>query len=209
MALADGEPARAGDTWFRIASHKDHIKNGRAQHGAFKGPAISAPDPAKKRPWDRELSGRLRSMAGSRERVIQHAIAFCDAQTKAGGGTKTFVGVMYASIAELATSYQNQVTTRVVYTPKNPDDTAHADLTFADWNINTREDLEEFYLWLSDQLQVLHYEQRETGRSQLRFFPDAVDTRTLSEKLSDAIRMLTDDIRRATDAIRAFLFRKE
>jgi hypothetical protein len=173
MALADGEPARDGDTWFRIASHKDHIKNGRAQHGAFKGTAISAPDPAKNRPWDRDLSGRLRSIAGTREDVIKHAIDFCDEQSKAGGGTKTFMGVMYAPTADLATEYENRVKTLVVYTG---------------WDIpTTKEALEEFYIWLSDQLQVLHYQPRETGHSQLEFFPDAVDTRMLSEKLSDAI----------------------
>jgi hypothetical protein len=53
------------DVWFRIATHKDYIKNGRVLHGAFGGNAIAAPSAQKRRGWDRELSGRLRSLAGS------------------------------------------------------------------------------------------------------------------------------------------------
>jgi hypothetical protein len=156
MALSDGEPARRGDVWFRIATHKDHIKNGRVQHGAFGGNAIAAPNPHKHRTWDRELSGRLRSVAGSVPEIAAHAEKYCADQTARGGGKKIFHGVMYSRVADIRRTYKDAVASNVHFTPNPPADTAHSDLTFTGWSINTKPELEEFTIWLSDYLHALY-----------------------------------------------------
>jgi hypothetical protein len=190
MALSDGDPARDGDIWFRIATHKDHIKSGKILHGAFLGNAISAPK--KQRPWERELSGRLRSLAGSREDVVKHAVQYCEEQTHRGGGTKTFIGLMYAKVEELRLTYNHTIHSAVYYTPIEGVDQAHADLTFTPWGLITKPQLEEFVLWLSDYLQALHHNAnaREGVRTQLEFFPDATDPRPFLEKVTDAIQAI-------------------
>ena len=63
MSLSDGDAADDGDIWFRIVTQKDHIVRGRVHHSAFGGSAIAEPGPDMNRPWTRELSGRLRSLA--------------------------------------------------------------------------------------------------------------------------------------------------
>src|SRR5262245_44457780 len=113
MALSDGDPARDGDIWFRIVTHPDHIKNGRAHHGAFSGNAISAP--RKQRPWDRELSGRLRSLAGSHDDVIASAEKYCADLTQRTKQTKTFSGIMYGQTEELRQTYQQTIRTGVYF----------------------------------------------------------------------------------------------
>lgn len=161
MALSDGEPASGGDVWFRIATHKDYIKNGRVQHGAFGGNAIAAPGGQKRRPWDRELSGRLRSLAGTVSDIATHAEQFCADQTARGGGTKVFHGVMYSRVVDIKNTYKNAIVSNVHFTPNPPSDPAHSDLTFTSWDINTRPELEEFTIWLSDYLHALYPAQLE------------------------------------------------
>ena len=129
MALSDGEPASDGDVWFRIATHKDYIKNGRVQHGAFGGNSIAAPSSEKRRAWDRELSGQLRSHAGSVSNIVSHAEQFCSEQTARGGGTKVFHGVMYSRVADIKKTYKSSIVSGVHFTPKPPSDAAHSDLT--------------------------------------------------------------------------------
>jgi hypothetical protein len=160
MALSDGEPASGDDVWFRIATHKDYIKNGRVLHGAFGGRAIAAPSAEKRRRWDRELSGRLRSRSGSVSDIATHAEQFCHDQTALGGGKKIFHGVMYSRVAEIKSIYKNAIVSNVHFTPNPPSDPAHSDLTFTGWNIDTPE-LEEFTIWLSDRLHALYPAQLE------------------------------------------------
>jgi len=156
MPLSDGEPADDGDVWFRIATHKDYIKDGRVLHGAFGGRAIGPPDPERQRPWDRELSGRLRSLAGSEAQIAAHAEQFCLDQTARGGGKKVFHGVMYSRVTEIKKIYKQTIHSNVHFTPDPPSDSAHADLTFSGWNIDDKPQLEEFTIWLSDNLHALH-----------------------------------------------------
>jgi hypothetical protein len=165
MSLMDGDPAPDGDIWFRIATQKDHIVKGRVHHAAFGGKAISPPAP-EKGPWTRELSGRLRSRAGSLEDIEHDAKAYCAAQTALGGGTKTFNGVIFARVADAKRTYETVLTTDVHFTPLQ-DDAAHADLTFYGWLANeSKEEMLPFLLWLSAMLQGLH-------PAQLRLLPDA------------------------------------
>src|SRR5262245_8198052 len=102
----DGDPADDTDVWFRYATHEDHIKRGRVSHAAFKGSAISRPAVQKKRSWDRELSGRLRSLAGTLQQIEQHAGAYCQEQTARGGGTKRFHGVIYARVTDAKQAFE-------------------------------------------------------------------------------------------------------
>lgn len=161
MALSEADPADPGDVWFRIATHKDHIRDGKVHHGAFGGNAISVPKREKNRPWDRELSGRLMSQAGSLDAIKSHAEHFCEEQTLRGGGTKKFVGVIYSKVRSIRTSYKSGMSLDVNFTPIDlePADHAHADLTFHGWNISSKPELEEFTIWLSDQLEALYTSQ--------------------------------------------------
>jgi hypothetical protein len=78
----------------------DHREGGRIIKisPSRQGNAIAPPEPGKNRPWQREMSGRLRSRAGTIDQIIQHADAYCDEQTKRGGGTKTFQRVMFSRV---------------------------------------------------------------------------------------------------------------
>jgi hypothetical protein len=124
MSLSDGDPAPDGDIWFRIVTHKDHIKQGRVHHSAWGGNAISKPSPEKARPWTREASGRLRSRAGSLKTIEDDANAFCQTLL----GSKTFYGVIYQRVAGAKLLYGCILTTGIHFTPL-PTDPAHADLT--------------------------------------------------------------------------------
>ena len=195
MALSDGEPASGDDVWFRIATHKDYIKNGRVLHGAFGGRAIAAPSAEKRRGWDRELSGRLRSLSGSVSDIATHAEQFCHDQTALGGGTKIFHGVMYSRVAEIKSTYKNAIVSNVHFTPNPPSDPAHSDLTFTGWNINTRPELEEFTIWVSDHLHALYPAQLEAhlpdARSDGSVAPAAAAILSVLRRLAEKARSLT------------------
>jgi hypothetical protein len=137
MSLSDGDPAGGGDIWFRIATQQGHLVRGRVHHSAFGGNAIARPTGGKNRPWDRELSGRLRTLAGTLEEITHHAEAYCEAETAKGGGTKTFSGVMYVRVRDAKKSFENILTTAIHYTPLDKDK-AHADLTFNAVGLVTR-----------------------------------------------------------------------
>lgn len=153
MPLADGDQAEDGDVWFRIATQPGHIKQGRVHHSAFSGRAISSP--TTNRPWSRELSGRLYSLAGTLDEIEKHAVAYCAA---GGGQKKEFVGVMYVKAEDARKAFENYFTTDVNYTPIAGVDLAHADFTFSDWpNPDFDEQaLERFRLWFSKMLMALH-----------------------------------------------------
>ncbi len=139
MPPKDGEPADANDVWLRNITNKNHVRpDGRLTSNAFTGSAISPP--VSRRPWDRELSGRLVSLTNDFE---AEGRAFC------GQRNKPFMGVMYAKVERLRRE-TNGITTDVYYTPKE-DDKAHADLTMAgtdDDNIGFLRD------WLQEVLRV-------------------------------------------------------
>jgi hypothetical protein len=156
MTLSDGDPADNNDIWFRVVTQKDHIKNGRVHHGAFTGRAIASPNPCKNRSWQRELSGRLRSRAGTVNEITRHAEAYCAENTRPGGNTKTFHGLIYSRVANIKLSYKDKIRLGAHFTPL-PNDQAHADLTFTGWHSDTKDDRDEFILWLSDKLQALHH----------------------------------------------------
>jgi hypothetical protein len=166
MSLSDGDPAPDGDIWFRIATQENHIVKGRVHHAAFGGKAISSPPLAKGRAWTRELSGRLRSLAGSLEDIEHDAKVYCNAQTALGGGAKTFSGIIFTPVADAKRTYETVLTTGVHFTPLQHD-AAHADLTFYGWLADeSKEERQPFLLWLSAMLQGLH-------PAQLRLLPDA------------------------------------
>jgi hypothetical protein len=175
MSLSDGDPAGGGDIWFRIATQQGHLVRGRVHHSAFGGNAIARPTGGKNRPWDRELSGRLRTLAGTLEEITHHAEAYCEAETAKGGGTKTFSGVIYVRVRDAKKSFENILTTAIHYTPLDKDK-AHADLTFNGW-IGDTEERQRFNLWFPDMLHALHHP------GQLQYFPEAEDTRSAAEKL--------------------------
>ncbi len=150
MPLSDGDPAQDGDVWFRVATNESHIRKGCVHHSAFGGNAIAPPAKEKNRPCTRELSGRLRSLAGN---VEEEARAFCDAQSQRGGGIK-FSGVMYVHVAKAKLTYENKITTAVHFTPLDRDK-AHADFTFKGWN-EMKDEKERFLLWLTDKFEGLH-----------------------------------------------------
>lgn len=163
MPLSDGDEAPDGDVWFRIVTQKDHIVRGRVHHGAFGGNAISAPK--SQRPWSRELSGRLRSLAGTLEDLRLVAEAYCAEQSAKGQGKKEFVGVFYVRARDAKLTFEN-IASSVRFTPRDGD-AAHADFTVHPWIGPTKEDRERFNIWLTDVLQALHHP------GQLHHLPDA------------------------------------
>jgi hypothetical protein len=171
MSLSDGDPADCGDIWFRIVTQENHLVRGRVHHSAFGGNAIASPKPGKNRPWDRELSGRLRSLAGTLQEITKHAQTYCETLTARGQGTKTFLGVMYVRVRDAKKSYENIRTTAIYWTPLS-DDQAHADFTFKGWIGDTKEEKERFTLWFSGVFQALHHP------GQLQYLPEAEDTQS-------------------------------
>jgi hypothetical protein len=176
MSLSDGDFADDGDIWFRLVTQQNYLVRGRVHHSAFGGNAIAPPK--KTRPWDRELSGRLRTFAGTLEQITTHADGYCKALSDKGQGTKTFSGVMYVRVREAKKKYEDILTTAVHYTPSD-DDRAHGDLTFKGWIGNASEDRERFNLWLTEILHALHYP------GQLDLLPEAEDTRSHIAKILD------------------------
>jgi hypothetical protein len=183
MSLCDGDPADDGDIWFRIATQQGYIVKGRVHHSAFGGTAIAPPNPAKNRLWARELSGRLRSHAGTLDEVARHADQYCaDLTANAPGqGQKVFSGVAYIRVRDAKLSFENALTGAVHFTPLDTDP-AHADFTFDRWIGNTREERERFNLWLTGILKGLHHP------GQLDLLPAAEDSRTAFQQIGDFIR---------------------
>jgi hypothetical protein len=124
MPIVDGQPAHTADIWFRVLTDASYIRRGEIHPNAFKGRQIAPPDPAKHRPWEHELSGRLRSLS---QNVIAEAIAYCHEQTRRMNQNRPFSGVMFCHVARV--SFEAPVIVGVAYTPLLSD-SAHADLTF-------------------------------------------------------------------------------
>lgn len=167
MSLSDGDTAEDGDIWFRIVTDKNHIKRGRVHHSAFGVNAIAKPNPDNDRPWDREVSGRLRSLSGSVDNIVEFARAYCEELTKGGGGTKTFSGLIFIKVSNANSNFEDQMTTGVYYTPIPEGDIAHADFTFTGWCIESREDKQRFNMWITELFQAIHHP------GQLQLLPEA------------------------------------
>jgi hypothetical protein len=161
MPIADGDPADDGDIWFRVLTEDDnkYIRKGKIHPNAFKGKnAIVAPDPQKNRPWDHELSGRLRSLTND---VVAEANAYCEEMTKRTGQTKKFGGVMFCSVQQARQVFEGVIATRVYYTPLPTTDRAHADLTF-NGSVNAAEQVfDKLRLWLCNVVTGLYPAQIE------------------------------------------------
>jgi len=167
MSLSDGDSPEEGDVWFRIATQPSHLVRGRVHHSAFGGNAIAPPRADKNRTWTRELSGRLRSMAGTLDEIKRFAETYCEALTNRGGGKATFTGVMYVRVADAKVNY-GSCSTAVYYTPLD-EDSAHADFTFTGWIGDGQEEKDRFKLWFTDLLTALHHP------GQLQLLPQAED----------------------------------
>lgn len=155
MPLSDGDAADGGDVWFRVATQEAHLVRGRVHHSAFKGTAISAPEPDLNRPWALEMSGRLRSLAGDTAKIEADALAYC-AKHSGPGGTKTFGGVMYARVDRARSTFEDTLDTNVHFTPL-VDDSAHSDLTFS--RAMSPEERSRIADWLQDLFEALHSSQ--------------------------------------------------
>jgi hypothetical protein len=154
MPPADGDPALDGDIWYRILTHKDYIARGRVQHGALRGRTIKPPSPDKQRPWNAELSGRLRSLAGTVEDVRDNAHAYCATVHR------DFHGLMFQK-EDLRGQMVGDIALGVCYTPIDGGDQAHSDLTFtgAIPFVERSEEHDRFIIALSKKFHGLHVDQ--------------------------------------------------
>lgn len=151
MALADGDRPVDGDYWFRVLTSSSHCARGRVSHGAFKGGFMRAA-PAE-RPWDAEASGRLRSLAGTREHAHEHAVQYC----KDNNGT--FNGYMIPNPEKppLIGLEIHGMTLDIRFTPIPDQDTAHADLTFTGTiPAEKSEEQKKFLLDFPDYFRAIH-----------------------------------------------------
>jgi hypothetical protein len=161
--IAEGERASDGDVWFRILNSDSQIKRGTLNHGALKG-QIRKTKAEAGRPWQSEMSGRLRSIAGIVEEIKEHAADYCKKQDR------TFHGVILSRCKSLRIDFGG-ITSAVHFTPikdGNYADPAHADLTFSGKAIEPKsEDEERLLLRLHREFSVLYPDQME------KFFWDA------------------------------------
>lgn len=125
MSLRDGDAAADGDVWFRLITSESHISRGKIKAGAFKGKFLGKAKAG--RPWTTEISGRLRSVAGSIDDIGNHAETYCKARQ--GSGQK-FAGLMFCS-KRAATKVFDKFSMDVYFTPilsGSDADPAHSDL---------------------------------------------------------------------------------
>lgn len=166
MPLREGEVAPDGDVWFRLITSKSHISRGKIKHGAFKGKFLGRAN--SDRPYTTEISGRLRSEAGSIDEIRAHAEAYCKA--KASSGQK-FAGLMFCQKAAAAKVF-DQFSMNVYFTPitSGPDvDPAHSDIGIAGPPIvDGSPEYDRLVIELSDLLRGLH------SPDQIDLLPEAI-----------------------------------
>lgn len=110
MPLVDGDSAEPWNTWLRVVTDENYIKNdGTVANNAFSGKYVIAP-PARPRPWSLELSGALLSHIPD---LRVYGRNFCG---------DDFAGYMFQKAENLKNDDQ---ATDVIYTPTA--DPAHAD----------------------------------------------------------------------------------
>src|SRR5215471_10329565 len=93
MPLTDGDSAPAWDVWTRVITDKNYWKSDGTLHNkAFSRGAFRKPDPARNRPWSRELSGRLLSLIAD---LNHESTQFCALHGR------EFAGVMFQKAENL------------------------------------------------------------------------------------------------------------
>jgi hypothetical protein len=157
--VAEGERARDGDVWFRILNSDSQITRGKLNHGAFKG-QIRKTKAEASRAWQSEMSGRLRSIAGTVDEIKKHATEYCAKQNR------KFHGVAFSLCGSLRIAFGFEgITSAVHFTPIKDGkyaDPAHADLTFAGKAIDPKsEDEERLLLRLHREFFVLYPDQMD------------------------------------------------
>jgi hypothetical protein len=161
--ISDGEPASDGDVWFRILNNKEYIVRGNLHYNAIKG-QIRKTLAEDGRPWQYEMSGRIRSIAGTVEQIKEHAVEYCKKQNR------SFHGVALSKCKGLSIDFEG-IKSVVHFTPIKEEkyaDPAHADLAFFGKTIEPySEEEERLLLLLQKKLSALYPEQMES------FFPDA------------------------------------
>lgn len=131
--LEAGESAEDSDTWFRMATMKDHVReNKRIHHAMFKGrKAITAPE-SPSNTWKAEISGRLLSIADS---ICDHAeqrineIKTEQEKNNFSTSKTRFMGIAHSKVSNLREFPHAE--TNVIFEPVDDDD-AHANLVFFD-----------------------------------------------------------------------------
>ncbi|WP_431014531.1 hypothetical protein [Bradyrhizobium pachyrhizi] len=177
MALTDGDPAPDGDLWYRILTSDKHITKGRIQHGAFQGKFLSAPGAAKKRPWNAEASGRLRSLAGSVKDVETHCTEYCKRVNR------TFYGIMFPK-EQLAGQQIEGLELGTYYTPIDGVDHAHSDLTFTgSVPAEKTAEYDRFVMALSKKFNAIHPDQ-------ITLLPDANLTKAPEVSRAEAVKAM-------------------
>jgi hypothetical protein len=142
MPLADGDPAKAWDTWLRVITDEKYLKtDGTLSNNAFSGKRVIAP-PDPPRPWSLELSGALLSMIAD---LQSYADTFCG---------ERFAGYMFQKVENLR-SKDNA--TDVVYTPRAAN-SAHADLVAYHLPLEDKYVLRD---WLQDSIQCVRPDKLE------------------------------------------------
>jgi hypothetical protein len=98
MALADGDPAEAGDVWLRAITDEKYLeRDGTLHNSAFGGKRVLGPPSTPERPWSMELSGWLLSFIDTLEAKCTD---FCSG--------RLFAGVMLQSVERLRRGKRRQ-----------------------------------------------------------------------------------------------------
>ena len=161
-ALKAGEPACSNDIWFRPLTFHRHLKgDGTLHHSALKGNAIAAPKNADS-PWQRELSGRLASQAGTAEDVrkdgekrVHELQLMAIEREKVKENPRTdpgkdfvFKGIIYGIVESIRKTKFTKAD--VIFSPTK-EDSAHSDIVFftndvqQDGSIGFLDDLVSFF----------------------------------------------------------------
>jgi hypothetical protein len=153
--MIDEERAADDDYWFRVITSDKHVTKGKVNHGAFTK-EFRKPKQGKGRPWLSEMSGRLRSQAGTSAQIIEHGKGFATAWS-----TK-FHGIAFVSCDKL--TYDKDGLSMAAYFTPLPDgkwpDPAHADLAVFGKEVLPRSEEEErLFLHMHKHMVFLHPDQ--------------------------------------------------
>ena len=133
MPLNPGDCAEPQNTWLRMITNPNYLKNdGTIHHSAFRGKAISPPDANKA--WALELSGALLSLVPD---LLTYGQMQCGDR---------FLGFMFQGVENLR---NQELATDVVFTPTS--DEAHADLVAYHLQEANKRKMED---WLQDFVQL-------------------------------------------------------
>jgi hypothetical protein len=143
------------ECWFRILTNTDHVTSSNTVH--YQALKKAAFKPSVDKPWSHEFSGRLASLAGCSDGIVESAeqrVAATRQRFSDNGkpvpSKIVFCGLAVAMAAELRDC--STVKTDVVYTPLD-DDGAHSD--FVTFYTTTDEEVEPARKLLMDTLRVI------------------------------------------------------